>query len=38
MVVQILLYGCDNLTLQTQEGRRIELAELKLMRSVAGYN
>jgi len=37
-VVQILLYGHENLTLQKQEGRRIEPAKVKLLRSVAGYN
>jgi hypothetical protein len=38
MVVQILLYGCENLTLWTQEGRRNEPAKLKILRSDAGYN
>lgn len=37
MVVQILLYGCENVTLWKQEGRRIEQEKLKRLRSVAGY-
>jgi len=38
MMGQILLYGHENLALPKQEGRRIEPAKLKLLRSFAGYN
>ena len=37
LIVPTLLYGSENWTLTASQGRRIEAAEMKLLRPLAGY-
>ena len=37
LIVPTLLYGSENLTLTASERRRIEAAEVNLLRPLAGY-
>jgi hypothetical protein len=38
MAVPVLLYGCENWALNRVDRRKIETAEIKFLRRVAGYN
>jgi hypothetical protein len=37
MAVPVLLYGCENWELNRVDRRKIETAEIKFLRQVAGY-
>jgi hypothetical protein len=37
MAVPVLVYGCENWTLNRVDRRKIETAEMKFLRRVAGY-
>jgi hypothetical protein len=37
MAVPVLLYGCENWTLNRVDRRKIENVEMKFLRRVAGY-
>ena len=37
MAVQFLIYNCENLTLNKTDRQKIEMAETKFLRSLAGY-
>jgi hypothetical protein len=38
MAVPVLLYGCENWALNRVDRRKIETAEMKFLRRVAGYS